>query len=164
MHGVLMKSEMLAGITVPKVLAVSSGGGHWIQLMRISPAFDGMDVVYASTQEEGALGVEFEKYYKLRDATRFNKRSIAIVTFQAFRMLLKERPDVVVTTGALPGLITLILARALFGSRTIWIDSIANCEVLSTSGRIAKRFSSLWLTQWVHVSSDRGPHFWGSVL
>ena len=32
----------------PKVLAVSSGGGHWVQLMRLQTAFEGCDVSYAT--------------------------------------------------------------------------------------------------------------------
>lgn len=148
-----------------KVLAVSSSGGHWIQLMRLTPAFEGMDVAYASTQPLEAIGFKPARYYRLRDTTRFSKHNIIIVVFQAIRILWRERPDVVVTTGALPGLITIVLARRLFGARTVWIDSIANCEVLSTSGRLARSFSSLWLTQWPHVAQKmHGPRFWGSVL
>ena len=28
----------------PKILAIASGGGHWIQLLRLRPAFSGADV------------------------------------------------------------------------------------------------------------------------
>ena len=30
----------------PKVLAVASGGGHWIQLLRVLPAFQGAQLVF----------------------------------------------------------------------------------------------------------------------
>ena len=33
-----------------RILAVASGGGHWIQLYRLRPAFDGCDVTWATTQ------------------------------------------------------------------------------------------------------------------
>ena len=79
------------------------------------------------------------------------------------RILLKERPEVVVTTGAAPGLVALALARRL-GSRTVWIDSIANVERLSTSGEHARRVADVWLTQWEHLARPEGPHFWGAVL
>ena len=31
-----------------RVLAVASGGGHWVQLMRLRPAFEGTDIHYAT--------------------------------------------------------------------------------------------------------------------
>ena len=70
----------------------------------------------------------------------------------------------VVSTGAAPGLIALPIAK-LFGARTVWIDSLANCERLSLSGRIARHFSDLWLTQWPHLAgSHAGLRCYGSVL
>ena len=35
----------------PKVLAVSSGGGHWIQLMRIKHAFEDCSVTFVTVHE-----------------------------------------------------------------------------------------------------------------
>jgi UDP-N-acetylglucosamine:LPS N-acetylglucosamine transferase len=75
----------------------------------------------------------------------------------------KERPDVVISTGAAPGLLGLILGR-LFGAKAIWIDSVANSEKLSMSGKIAGYVADLWITQWSHLSSKSGPRHFGSVL
>ena len=33
-----------------RILAVSSGGGHWIELLRIRPAFEGADVAFVTVQ------------------------------------------------------------------------------------------------------------------
>lgn len=38
----------------PVILAVASGGGHWIQLLRLAPAFAGADVHYATTDPSAA--------------------------------------------------------------------------------------------------------------
>jgi len=71
-------------------------------------------------------------------------------------MIMREvRPDVVVSTGALPGLMALIVGY-VFGARTIWIDSIANTERMSLSGRLSRPFAQLWLTQWPEVSDRTG--------
>ena len=42
-------------------------------------------------------------------------------------LLLRHRPDVIVTTGAAPGYFALRFGK-LLGARTIWIDSMANAE------------------------------------
>lgn len=149
-----------------KVMAISSGGGHWVQLMRLKPAFSGFDVFYVSLDKSYSSDVKEARYYTIRDASRKNKRMFFVVAAQLLRILLKERPSVVVTTGSAPALICLILAKRLFRVRTIWIDSIANVERLSTSGEKAGKIADVWLTQWPHISQGTGkrPQYWGAVL
>jgi len=147
-----------------RVLAIASAGGHWVQLRRLVPAFEGYDVAFASVFPAYSQDVPGKRFHVFDDFSRFHKTRALRVTFQLFRILLHERPDVVITTGSAPGLITLALSKTLFRSKTIWIDSIANCEQLSSSGMRARRFADLWLTQWPHLAGKAGPKFWGAVL
>lgn len=147
-----------------KVVALSSGGGHWVQLLRLRPAFAGCDVVFATVKEgyrsDVGPGVEFRI---IPDANRWNKLGLLRVLFGIFKLLWRERPDVVISTGAAPGYFAIRLGN-LFGARTIWVDSIANGEELSLSGQKAGPHASLWLTQWAHLAKPNGPHYRGSVL
>lgn len=152
-----------------RILAVASGGGHWMQLRRIVPAFAGMEVVYASVDAAPPAELAGGRYHRLRDATRRDRIAFAVLTLQLARILVAERPDVVITTGAAPGLFALALAKTLTRSRTVWIDSIANVERLSSSGAQAGRVADVWLTQWPHLagpdgSGRRRPECWGAVL
>jgi hypothetical protein len=52
----------------------------------------------------------------------------------------------------------------LFRKKTVWIDSIANAEEISKSGKLAKRFSDIWLTQWKHLTTEDGPEYLGSII
>jgi hypothetical protein len=147
-----------------KLLAIASGGGHWVQLRRLMPAFDGIDVAYASVDSSSAADVPGRRYYTMRDVSRRDRAGFAVLTFQLTRILLKERPDVVITTGSAPCLVALALAKVLLRARTIWIDSIANAERLSSSGAQARRVADVWLTQWEHLARPGGPEYWGAVL
>jgi hypothetical protein len=69
----------------------------------------------------------------------------------------------VISTGAAPGYFAVRIGK-LFGARTIWVDSVANAEELSLSGKEAGRHVDLWLTQWPHLARPEGPHFKGNVL
>ena len=69
-----------------------------------------------------------------------------------------------VSTGAAPGLMALAVAKLVAGSRTVWIDSIANSERLSLSGRLARPVADAWLVQWPHLARPGGPEHWGAVL
>jgi len=146
-----------------KVLAVASGGGHWVQLRRIAPAFDGCETVYVTVHSSYRPDVGGQKFYSITDATRHTPLKLIHAALVLFWIICKERPDAVVSTGAAPGYIAIRLGK-LFGARTIWLDSIANVERLSMSGDMAGRHSDLWLTQWPHLAEEDGPHYKGAVL
>ena len=146
-----------------KVLAVASSGGHWVQLMRITPAFTGFEIVYVTVLDSYRAQVSENKFYVVNDANRWNKIGLIRQALQLAWIMAKERPDVVVSTGAAPGYFALLLGR-LFGARTIWIDSLANIDHVSMSGARVGRYADLWLTQWPHLAKPEGPYFGGSVL
>lgn len=146
-----------------KILAVSSGGGHWVELIRVAPAFEGHDVAFATVDKTYRSGAGSARFYTFRDVTRWDKWRWAQTLAKLMWIMLCERPDVVVSTGALPGYFSLRLAK-LFGARTIWLDSIANVEELSMSGRKIGKHADLWLTQWPHLARQNGPLYRGTVL
>lgn len=152
-----------------KVLAIASGGGHWVQLRRVLPAFEGAEMVYASVDDAyfhdlpGIHDLAGARCHVVTDATRWSRLSLVKLVFEVLWLLLRERPDVVFTTGALPGGLAVIFGR-LLGMRTIWLDSIANVDEMSMTGMKVRRFASLWLTQWPHLAREGGPEYAGAVL
>jgi UDP-N-acetylglucosamine:LPS N-acetylglucosamine transferase len=146
-----------------KILAIASGGGHWIQLLRLRPAFMGADITYASVNAALAADVEGHRFYRFRDANRQHKLALLLQVFKIAWILLKVRPDVIVSTGASCGYVAIRMGRML-GARSLFIDSIANAERLSLSGHMACRHANLMLTQWPHLASSDGPKYEGSVL
>lgn len=152
-----------ARAVAPKsILAVASGGGHWVQLLRLRPAFAGHRVQWLSTKAGYSKDV-VEPLHVVRDANLWNKPALVVMFLQVAWLLVRLRPDVVITTGAAPGFAAVVIGR-LLGARTVWIDSIANSETLSTSGAKVGRWAHVWLTQWPHLSTDQGPGCWGAVL
>jgi len=147
----------------PKVLAISSGGGHWIQLLRLKPAFAGCRVTYATVRKGYENDFDGAEFALIHDGNRWSKINLLHSAAAVFWLMLRIRPDVVVTTGAAPGYFGCVFGRC-FGARVVWIDSIANAEKLSASGLNARPFAHLWLTQWPHLESDSGPRYIGSVI
>jgi UDP-N-acetylglucosamine:LPS N-acetylglucosamine transferase len=146
-----------------KILAIASKGGHWTQLMRLKPAFEEGEIVYVST-DDGYRSRDNDSYfYTVTDANRWTKVKLVRVGLEIFKIICKERPSVVISTGAAPGLLAIIFGK-LFGARTIWVDSIANAEKISMSGRIAVFFVNLHMTQWPHLAKDNKIIFKGNVI
>ncbi len=147
----------------PKILAISSGGGHWVQLLRLRPAFEGCEVIYATVREGYREDVGQAEFRLIPDSNRWNKLALVRSAVAILLLLMRERPDVVITTGAAPGYFGVRLGKWL-GARVIWVDSVANAEELSMSGVKSGGFVDLWLTQWPHLAGEDGPRFYGSVL
>jgi UDP-N-acetylglucosamine:LPS N-acetylglucosamine transferase len=146
-----------------KILAVASSGGHWTQLLRLRPAFAGHEVVFATTQSDSRAEVAEHRFHCLPDANRNSRLRVLLLMLKTLFIVLRERPDVVISTGAAPGYFALRFGR-WFGARTLWLESIANVEELSLSTRLVRPYADLLLTQWPHLAQPEGPHYRGAVL
>ena len=147
-----------------------------MQLLRMRPAWDGCDVAYATTHSDyekevrhaGSGAASTPRFYTFPDANRHQKLRLVYQLLVVALIIIKERPAVVISTGASAGYFALRIAR-LFGRRTIWVDSIANAEELSLAGKRVERFADLWLTQWPELARSSGnaasaPRYLGAVL
>lgn len=83
---------------------------------------------------------------------------------KSFFIACRERPDVVITTGSLP-LAMFTLTCKMFGAKIIWIDSIAQVNRISMSGRLVRRFSDLFFVQWPELAENRANvHYSGELI
>jgi len=146
-----------------KVLFISSCGGHWKQMRRIEPAFEGFNKCYASTDPNYAQFVPNEIFYSLPDASMWNKVRLLWQALKVIWLLIRVRPNVVISTGASVGFFALFFAKKMH-IKTIWLDSLANAEKMSLSGEKVRPYADLWLTQWAHLAKPEGPLFYGAVL
>lgn len=145
-----------------KVMAIASSGGHWVQLLRIRRAFNDSEVVFVSTHKEFKPLRPGDKFFSVTDASRWNKMLLIRMAGEVHKLIRQEKPDIVISTGAAPGMAGIILGK-LYGCRTIWVDSIANVEQVSLSGRLIKPFADLHLTQWPELAQGK-TLFKGTVI
>lgn len=156
----LASLDVSFAVTKPRVLLVASKGGHWDELSALMPAFQDVDPVVVSTArcDFGASNPSVI----IQDYSQSEPFKVLSGFLETLRLLRETRPDVVVSTGAAPGVLCLFWGRFL-GAKTIWIDSVANAERLSLSGRFASWFCHTVLTQWDHLA-NRKVQYWGRVL
>jgi len=147
-----------------RVLFVASAGGHWIQLCRLASELNYEQAHYATTLKGAKAPTGTQKVSIVPDASRSNPFKLVALGARLFWLMVRVRPHVVITTGAAPGLLAIGMAK-LIGAKTVWIDSLANSEVVSLSGRMAERYADLWLTQWPHLEASLPRlRYMGSVL
>ena len=146
-----------------RVLAVASGGGHWHELLRLRPALEGCEQHFVGLNKEYAASVEPHPFYSVPDAHFDEPFRIIHLFFRLIPIFWKIRPQVVISTGAAPGGMAMLLGR-IFRARTLWIESTANCVIQSRSGRLCRRIAGISLVQWPELARLNGPFYRGNVL
>jgi UDP-N-acetylglucosamine:LPS N-acetylglucosamine transferase len=146
-----------------RLVAIASAGGHFNQLMLLRPGFEHHDVTYLTTLPGLAEQFAAVPSALVPDCNADTPLRATAAAAVIFWRILKLRPQVVLSTGALPGVFAVLAGRVL-GAHTIWIDSVANGEILSASGRLARRVAHLTLSQWPEVAAEAGVRYEGSVL
>lgn len=138
-----------------KIIAVASIGGHWVQLLRIAKPLEAdYEVVYMSTHPKCKSMVGDCRFHSLTDFSRWDAWKMLPASFCLLGIFLKERPTAIVTTGAAPGLLTIVLGR-LVGIKGIWVDSVANVQTMSACGKLARKFACRVYTQWPNLASGQ---------
>ncbi|MHC4126629.1 MAG: UDP-N-acetylglucosamine--LPS N-acetylglucosamine transferase [Planctomycetota bacterium] len=134
-----------------------------MQLLRLRPAFAGERVAWVTVNKAYRSDVGTAPFHVVNDATRWNTLGLVRLALRVGWIVLRQRPDVVVTTGAAPGYFAVLFGK-LLGARTAWIDSMANAEHLSLAGRKIGPWADLWLTQWPKLARPQGPRYEGAIL
>ncbi len=133
-----------------RILLAASGGGHLRQLLDLEPVWGAHDHVFVTT--DFALGRSVAKVHRVHFVTEYGfgmwhqHRRLEMVVrsarnfCQAVMLVARERPQLVVTTGAAAIFWPILLAR-LSGARLVSIESFARMEAPSVYGKLVRRFA-----------------------
>ncbi len=122
-----------------------SPGGHYAELMRALEGIVFLDCFHVTYRSPRAPDPRARRTYHLCHPRRSPLR-LLFNAFQALIVVLRERPRLVISTGADVALPILIWAR-LFGARVIFIETGGTLEP-SLTGRLAYPFADLFIVQW----------------
>jgi UDP-N-acetylglucosamine:LPS N-acetylglucosamine transferase len=136
-----------------KVCLVASAGGHLTQLRKLANAWTGYSSFWITSTEVVRNSLKGEgTVYVVGECNRQHLGRVFMVFIRCLRAIRKEKPAVVISTGAAPGCIAAILGK-LRGARVVWLDSITNVKHLSLSGRMVRPFADLFLVQWPELTT-----------
>jgi UDP-N-acetylglucosamine:LPS N-acetylglucosamine transferase len=88
--------------------------------------------------------------YFLRQVNRrevFFAFSMIANTLRSLKILLKEKPDIVVTTGVL-AMVPICLLAKLLGKKLIFIESFAKTNTPTETGKLLYKFADQFYVQW----------------
>jgi UDP-N-acetylglucosamine transferase subunit ALG13 len=135
-----------AARTGTRICLAGSGGGHVRQLLDLQPLWSEHDYFFIT--EDTALGQTLRGQHRTylvphfawgqaRLGAPFRMLAAAVKSiFQSAAIILKERPSVVISTGAGAVFFAVVWGK-LFGARVVVIESFARFEGPSLFGRLA---------------------------
>ena len=135
-----------------KICLAASAGGHLTQLLKLSGCWNGYNTFCVTTTEvtRAKLG-QYGSVYLVGECNHKHPIRVFRVLFRCIRIVLREKPDVVISSGAAGGCLLCFLGK-LFGAKVVWIDSITNIDKLSLSGRMVRFIADLFLVQWPELA------------
>lgn len=133
-----------------KICFAASSGGHLEQLMMLEPLMEKYDSFIVTERTEYRSSTGSHRVYYVDQVNR-KERAFPLkmlrLSIHSLGILIKERPDVVITTGVL-AMIPISLQAKLFGMKLIYIESFAKITTPNQSGRLLYRFADQFYVQW----------------
>lgn len=138
-----------------KICIVSSAGGHLKEMNKLLPIMKKYDFFYITFAEKEITSKLPSRAYRVANPDIRNRKlgpkAFAKNFFQVLRILRKERPDVVMTSGAGVAFTPCYLAKLLFGAKIIFIETSSRFDKPSLIGRLLYPIADLFLVQWLGV-------------
>ena len=121
-----------------KVCFVTSSGGHLTHLMQLKPWWNDKERVWVTFNKADSKSIlKDEKKYWCYFPTNRNVKNLIKNTFLAFKVLKKERPDFIISTGAAVAIPFFYLGK-LFGAKTIYIEVYDRIDSINPFNSIRK--------------------------
>jgi len=131
-----------------KYCLVGSSGGHLTQLLALRPLWVGFDRCWVTFPTEDATSllagerVQWSAYPTTRNLPNL-ARNFAV----AWKVLRRERPQVVVSTGAAVAIPFFLLGR-LFGCKLVYLEVYDRVDSPTWTGRACYRLAHVFALQW----------------
>lgn len=151
-----------------KVLFIASLGGHLTQLLQLKPLFSEYD--YHIVTEKSIITEELRKQYQISflmyGARNYPFRYMFKFSYNVVMSLyyfLRERPDVVITTGAHTAVPMCYIAK-LFRKKVVFIESFAKTMTPTISGRLVYPIADLFIVQWESMKKHYPKAIYGGSI
>lgn len=149
-----------------KIGIICSPGGHLTQGLSVLKAFEGHDcflITQSFPTVKAFKSPQFEKTYHLRilcnyglgvkiSSSRYIWFGVYFTLlenmFELIKIFIKEKPNVLFSTGAEIAIPAFYIGKMLFGTKLIFLESITRIKDVSFSGKMVMPIADHFLVQW----------------
>lgn len=133
-----------------KICFAASSGGHFEQLLMLKPLMEKYDSFILTEKTSYKTSVKGQKIYFHQQINR--KETLVIPkliwnSIKSFWIFIKEKPDVVITTGVL-AMIPISLIAKKCGKKLIYIESFAKVTDPTKTGKFLYKYADQFYVQW----------------
>lgn len=133
-----------------KICLIASGGGHLEQIKQLKDVMDKNDCFFVMTKTNVNTNIKNRTYY-INDKPEGNILKkiwiLILLTIQSLKILIKENPNVVISTGAGNTIPFCYLAKG-FGKKIIYIESFARIQTPNKTGKVMYPIADVFIIQW----------------
>lgn len=133
-----------------KICFAASSGGHYEQLLMLMPLMEKYDSFVVTEKTKYKAVAKNQRMYYVKQVNRKEKTFILAMLINAiksFFIFIKERPDVIITTGVL-AMIPICIFAKLFRKKLIYIESFAKITSPTETGKFLYKYADRFYVQW----------------
>lgn len=133
-----------------KVCFAASSGGHFEQLSMLKPLMEKYDSFVVTESTVYKSEIKGQKMYYVHQV---NRKEISmpfwmmVNSIKSLWIILKEKPDVVITTGVL-AMIPLCLLMKIMRKKLVYIESFAKVSSPTETGKLMYKYADRFYVQW----------------
>ena len=131
-----------------KICLVGSSGGHLAHLNMLKPFWKDEERFWVTFDKEDARSIlKDEKMYSCHFPTNRNLKNLIKNTFLAIKVLKKEKPDVIISSGAAVAVPFFYIGK-LFGAKTVYIEVFDRIDKPTVTGKLVYPVTDMFIVQW----------------
>ena len=131
-----------------KICFVGSSGGHLNHLYLLKPFWQDKDRFWATFDQTNSRSLlEGERFYPVYYPSNRSIKALIINIWRAIRVLRKERPDLIISSGAAPAIPFFYIGK-LMGAKLIYIEVFDRIDMPTISGRLCYLVADKFIVQW----------------
>lgn len=131
-----------------KICLVGSSGGHLTHLYMLKPTWSQYDRIWVTFDKEDARSMlKDEKMYPCYYPTNRNLKNLIKNISVAWKVLRKERPDILISSGAAVAVPFFYLGK-IFGKKLIYIEVFDRVDKPTLTGKLVYPIVDEFIVQW----------------
>lgn len=131
-----------------KVCLVGSSGGHLTHLMRLNKWWRNKDRFWVTFNKEDAISqLKKEKCYWCHYPTNRNIKNLIKNTFLAIKILRREKPDLIISSGAAPAIPFFFIGK-LMGAKLVYLEVYDRIDTPTITGKLLYKLSDKFIIHW----------------
>ncbi|MGE1101268.1 PssD/Cps14F family polysaccharide biosynthesis glycosyltransferase [Peribacillus simplex] len=131
-----------------KVCLVGSSGGHLSHLIQLKPWWKEQERFWVTFKKEDAISLlEDENIYWCSYPTNRNIKNLIKNSILAFKVLIKEKPDLIVSSGAASAVPFFYIGK-LLGAKLVYIEVYDRIDSPTLTGKLVYKICDEFIVQW----------------